>query len=132
MALLSVFQILPTATPGRKISASARRLPTAAAQKFEPLIGLFINTLVLRSDLPAAGRTLVQRVRETSLAHTRTRICRSRSWSMLQPERSTNRSPLFQVMFLMQNAPVSSEAFQGLEAEWLTDPGTAMFDLTLR
>jgi len=135
MALLSVFQILLYRYTGQEDFCVGTPIANRSRAEIEPLIGLFINTLVLRSDLSGQPdfRTLVQRVRETSLgAYAHQDLPFEILVDALQPERSTNRSPLFQVMFLMQNAPVSSEAFQGLEAEWLDlDPGTAMFDLTL-
>ena len=78
--------------------------------ELEGLIGFFVNTLVLRGDLSGDPPfvELLGRVREDTLsALTRTRTCRSRSWwRSSQPERSLAHSPLFQVMFALQNAPM--------------------------
>ena len=50
----------------------------------------------------------------------------------LQPERSLSHSPLFQVMFVLQNAPSTSLTFEGLSASPVRiEAETAKFDLTL-
>ena len=50
----------------------------------------------------------------------------------LQPERSLSHSPLFQVMFMLQNAPNAGLEFKGLSVSPVRlDTETAKFDLTL-
>ena len=77
--------------------------------EIEGLIGFFVNTLVLRAGpgrathVPRAAGAGCARRRS---APTRTRTCRSSSWSRsCGPERDLSRTPLFQVMFVLQNAP---------------------------
>ncbi|MEO5730142.1 MAG: amino acid adenylation domain-containing protein, partial [Byssovorax sp.] len=102
----------------------------------EALIGVFINTLALRTELTSelTFSELLARVKETCLgAYAHQDLPFERLVQEVAPERDMARSPLFQVMFVLQNA--SSEAqtsFGGLEVRPTgTERTSAKFDLAL-
>ncbi|HKH47030.1 MAG TPA: amino acid adenylation domain-containing protein, partial [Thermoanaerobaculia bacterium] len=104
-------------------------------REVEDLIGLFINTLVLRTDW-AAGPSfgeLLGRVRETALdAFTHQDLPFERLVDELAPDRDLSRSPVFQAFFILQNAPLGALELPGLTLCQLPlQGGTAKFDLTL-
>ncbi|GAB1539814.1 hypothetical protein NUACC21_24810 [Scytonema sp. NUACC21] len=103
--------------------------------EIEGLIGFFINTLVLRTNLAGnpTFEALLTRVREMTLAaYAHQDLPFDVLVEQLQPQRDLSRSPLFQVMFVLQNAPMSALELQGLTLTSLeSNSDTAKFDLTL-
>ncbi len=112
---------------------------TAAAgrtrREIEPLIGFFVNTLVMRAVLPEAisFHGLLTRLRTTALdAFSHQEAPFERLVEELRPERVAGRNPLFQVMFLLQNAPSAGLSLPGLAVRpFDRHSETAKFDLTL-
>ncbi|HVR99074.1 MAG TPA: amino acid adenylation domain-containing protein, partial [Thermoanaerobaculia bacterium] len=104
-------------------------------REIEGLIGFFVNTLVLRVDL--GGRSgfagVLARVRQTALdAYTHQDVPFERLVEELVPERDLSRSPLFQALFTLQNAPVAGLTVPGLVLTPLAFDGeAAKFDLSL-
>ncbi|EPX57243.1 Long-chain-fatty-acid--CoA ligase [Cystobacter fuscus DSM 2262] len=136
MGLLAVFQLL--------LSRYARQedvvvgTPTAHRPRMETegLIGFFVNTLVLRTDLSGAPsfRGLLERVKEVALdAFSHQDVPFEKLVERLQPERDTSVSPLFQVMFALQNTPEEQLQVEGLTLREVegSESQTAQFDLTL-
>ncbi|HEU4326188.1 MAG TPA: amino acid adenylation domain-containing protein [Roseiflexaceae bacterium] len=112
-------------------------LPVAGRNRtdVEGIIGLFVNTLVIRADLsgnPAFG-ALARRVHRTALdAYAHQDIPFEKLVEELQPERSLGHTPLFQVAFNFQEAPAHTLTFPGVAVEPLDlHTGTSKFDLTL-
>ena len=105
------------------------------AAEVEGLIGFFVNTLALRVDLRGdpTFAELVTRVRATALgAYAHQEVPFETLVDELAPERSLSRSPLFQVLFALQNAPVEPLALAGVEVEPIAaDWVPAHFDLSL-
>ena len=116
---------LPIGTP----SANRNRA------ELEGLIGFFVNALVLRADLSGAPsfRTLVERMKQVSLdAWAHQDVPFEDIVEALQPERTPDRNPLFQVMFVLQNAPEGRLEVSGLTFEPVDLPTTtAKFDVSL-
>jgi amino acid adenylation domain-containing protein len=101
----------------------------------EGLIGCFVNTVALRTDLSGnpGFRALLRRVREVTLgAYAHQELPFEKLLDALQPERDPSRSPLFQVLFVLQNAPLPKLDCRGLRlTPFEVDTGTTQFDLTL-
>jgi Condensation domain/AMP-binding enzyme len=101
----------------------------------ESLIGVFINTLVFRTQLdPEIGFSeLLARVRQVSLAaYAHQELPFEKIIEALKPERDLSHSPLFQVLFQVRNLPKHSSIVSAIEiAEYDCDPKIAAFDLTL-
>ena len=76
---------------------------------------------------------LLQRVRDVSLqAYAHQDIPFERLVEALDPVRELSRTPFFQVLFALQNAPLPTVSWDGLEATAsIVETGTAKFDLTL-
>ncbi|MEV0293120.1 amino acid adenylation domain-containing protein [Nocardia sp. NPDC050710] len=101
----------------------------------DDLIGMFVNTVVLRTEIdPGESFTdLLARQRERDLAaFAHADIPFERLVDVLEPERSTTRSPLFQVMLAFQNLPGGSFELPGLRAGTVEfDAAVEKFDLSL-
>ena len=101
----------------------------------EGLIGLFLNTLVLRGDLSGDPpfRELIRRVRQVALdAYAHQDLPFEKLVEALGLPRDLSCSPVFQVMFILQNEPLRPLDLAGLKlTPRFTHSGTAKFDLTL-
>ena len=101
----------------------------------ENLIGAFVNTLALRGDVTGnpSFRDFLARVRESVLgAFAHQDLPFAKLVEELNPDRNANRSPLFQVMFALQNMPPPALSLSGLTLTPIDlESATAKFDLSL-
>jgi len=135
MVLLAAFQTLLYRYTGQTDLAVGSPIANRRHVETEALIGFFVNTLVYRGDLSGdpTFRELLRRVKEVALAaYAHQDVPFERLVEELQPERDLSHSPLFQVMFILQNTPVPTTSLPGLEVTPVDfQAGTAKFDLTL-
>jgi non-ribosomal peptide synthetase component F len=136
MTLLSGWQTLLARYSGQWDLNVGTPIANRTRREMEGLIGFFVNTLVLRTRLQASGsfREQLQQVREVCLgAYAHQDVPFEMVVEELQPERDMSRSPLFQVMFVLQNAPQGEyELPAGLKLEALAmEQETAKFELQL-
>ncbi|MBV9122341.1 MAG: amino acid adenylation domain-containing protein, partial [Planctomycetes bacterium] len=136
MVLLAAFQTLLHRYTGQEDICVGSPIAGRTRAETEGLVGFFVNTLVLRGDLSGnpSFRELLRRVRDTALgAYAHQDVPFEKLVEELQPQRDLSRSPFFQVMLVLQNAPQAALELAGLKlSPWDIDTGTAKFDLTLR
>ncbi len=135
MTLLAAFQTLLHRYTGQTAISVGTPIAGRRQKETEVLIGFFVNTLVIRADLSAdpSFRTLLKQVRELSLgAYAHQDLPFEKLVEELEPERSLAQSPLFQVMFVFENAPQESLDGGDLKFEnFMSEATTSKFDLTL-
>ncbi len=135
MTLLAAFQCFLYRYTGHEDVAVGSLIANRNHIQIERLIGLFANTIVLRSDLsgdPTFG-DLVRRVRQVTLdAYRNQDLPIEEVLRALRISRSRDSNPLFRVMFILQNASVEAADFPGMMTRRLDiDSGISRFDLTL-
>ncbi|HLL48681.1 MAG TPA: condensation domain-containing protein, partial [Longimicrobiaceae bacterium] len=135
MVLLAAWQTLLSRWSGQDDMVVGTPVAGRTAAETEPLVGFFVNTLALRTDLSGdpAFREVVARVREAALgAHAHQELPFERLVEDLGVERDLGRNPVFQVVFALQNTPALPAEMAGvrLEVEG-AETATAKFDLTL-
>ncbi|HEY0737414.1 MAG TPA: condensation domain-containing protein, partial [Herpetosiphonaceae bacterium] len=135
MTLFAAFQTLLYRYTGQEDIITGSVIANRDFVEIEELMGFFLNTLPLRTDLSGnpTFRELLQRIREVMLgAYAHQNVPFEQLVEELRPPRDTSRTPLFQVMFILQNAPVPAQGQHDLEIEFLrVDNGTSKFDLML-
>ncbi len=135
MTLYAAFSTLLYRYSGQSDIAVGSPIANRNRSEIEGLIGFFVNTLVLRTrfeDNPSFKKLLAQ-VRETTLkAYENQDVPFEKVVEVLQPQRSLSHSPLFQVMFILQNAPMTDVELPGVSLSSIELESTiAKFDLTL-
>ena len=133
MTMLAAFQTLLYHYAQQEDIVVGSPIANRNRSEIEALIGFFVNSLVLRTDLSGnpTFRELLNRVKEVALgAYAHQDLPFEKLVEELHPDRALNQNPLFQVAFALQNAPGNR-----LELPELTlspqqlDVGTARFDL---
>ena len=120
MTLLAAFKILLHCYTSQDDIVIGTPIANRNRLEIEGLIGFFVNTLVLRTDLSGDPdfRELLRRVREVCLgAYAHQDLPFERLVEELHLARNLSRNPLFQVMFVLQNARLRDVGTAGLDPE---------------
>ncbi|BCL83210.1 non-ribosomal peptide synthetase [Ktedonobacteria bacterium brp13] len=135
MLLLAAFQMLLQRYSGQNDISVGTPIANRTRSEVEGLIGFFVNTLVLRSDLSGdpSFKQFLANVRATCLqAYTHQDIPFEKVVEELEPDRDLNRSPLFQVWFVLHEASAQQDELTGLTTNTLAaEHNSSKFDLTL-
>ncbi|MBD2202784.1 amino acid adenylation domain-containing protein [Calothrix sp. FACHB-1219] len=135
MGLLGVFSTLLMRYSGKTDLLIGTPIANRNRKQVESLIGFFVNTLVINTNLSGNPDfiNLLLRIKEETLeAYAYQDVPFERIVEEIQPERNLSHHPLFQVMFVLQNAPMGKLELPDLQlTPWETEQVTAKFDLTL-
>ncbi|WP_109514477.1 non-ribosomal peptide synthase/polyketide synthase, partial [Pseudomonas ovata] len=138
MVLLAAFKVLLHRYSGQQAIRVGVPVANRNRAEVEGLIGCFINTQVLHTEIDPLidVRELLQRVKETALgAQAHQELPFERLVEAFEPQRSLGRNPLFQVLFNHQPTVVDAGQIttrSGLALEKVTlDKHSARFDLSL-
>ncbi|MEH2149874.1 amino acid adenylation domain-containing protein [Nostoc sp.] len=135
MTLLAAYNTLLYRYTGQTDILVGTPIANRDRTEIEGLIGFFVNTLVMRTDLSEnpTFSELLPRLKEIALsAYAHQDLPFEMLVEALQPERDLSYTPLFQVMFVLNNAPITEIELSGLTVSDLPiENAIAKFDLTL-
>ena len=135
IGLLAAFEVLLRRYTGTDDIAVGSPVAGRNDPDLADLIGCFVNTLVIRCDLSGnpSFQNLLRQTRATTLgALAHQNLPFERLLAKLKCERTRSYTPLFQIMFILQNTPKQVVRLPGLVIEEMElDSGLAKFDLTL-
>ncbi len=135
MTLLAAFKTLLYRYTGQEDILIGSPIANRNRAEIEHLIGFFVNTLVLRTDFSGnpSFSELLKRVRDCTLsAYAHQDLPFEKLVEELQLQRNLSYAPLFEVMFVFQNASIKKLELPGLSIQPLeVNSETAKFDLTL-
>lgn len=134
MMLLAAFQTLLHRYTGQTDIAVGSPAANRDRSEIEPLIGFFVNSLVLRTDFSGdpSFRELLVRVRDMALAaYAHQELPFEKLVEELQPHRDLSLNPLFQVMFQLLSPAGSKNGEQQDPFALFVETGTSKFDLEL-
>ncbi len=135
MTLITAFKVLLYRHTHQKDILVGTPIANRGRAETHHLIGLFLNTLVLRTDLSGSPsfRTLLHSVRRIALdAYAHQDLPFETVIETLRPTRSLQHNPLFQVLFILQNTPMETMKLPGLTLEPLPmEVSATTVDLTL-
>ncbi|MCY1022991.1 amino acid adenylation domain-containing protein [Pyxidicoccus sp. MSG2] len=135
MVLLAILDVMLFRYSGQPDVAVGTPVAGRNRREVEGLIGFFINTLVMRTDLSGdpSFREVLQRVKETCVGgYEHQDVPLEHIVAALQPGRDAGQTPFYRVSFNFQNAPMSQVRVPGLTLRHLhLDTGLAKLDLSL-
>jgi len=133
--MLAVFKVLLHRYTGQEDIVLGTNIANRNRGAIQNVIGFFVNNLVLRSDLSGnpTFRECLARVNTTALeAYAHQDVPFELLLEELHPERVRNQTPLFQVMFLLQQSGPMTSVIDEVEFSALKlETGTSTFDLTM-
>ncbi|HLL82433.1 MAG TPA: amino acid adenylation domain-containing protein, partial [Longimicrobium sp.] len=138
MGLLAAWQALLGRYAGQREVVVGTPIAGRTRSEVEPLIGFFVNTLALRTDLSGnpSFRQLLARVRETTLdAYAHQDLPFERLVAEVKPARTLSHAPVFQTTFTYEGAwaradraPAAGVSIRSLSG---SEPESSKFDLSL-
>jgi amino acid adenylation domain-containing protein len=134
MTLLAAFKVLLYRYTGQEDLVVGTPVGNRERSELEGLVGLFLNTLVLRTRLSGTDtfRELLRKVRQVMLgAFEHQDVPFEKLVEELQPDRNLSLNPLFQVMFVMQTERRSGGQQAGGNSQGPLSTDTSKFDLSL-
>ncbi|MFN2416203.1 MAG: condensation domain-containing protein [Pyrinomonadaceae bacterium] len=135
MTLLAAFATLLHRYTGQGDLVVGTNIANRNRAEIEGLVGFFVNMLALRTDCSdnPTFRRLLRRVRDTTLdAYAHQDLPFDHLVEVLRPDRTLTHTPIFQVVFSLQNAPSETVRRPSLELEVLTvEQGTSKYDLVV-
>ncbi len=135
MTLLTAYYILLYRYSGQDDIIVGSPVANRNHPDIENMIGVFINPVALRVNLSGnpGFHELLKRVRNLCLdAYAHQNLPFEKLVEELNPQRDLSRTPIFQVVFNMQNSPMPKLGIPGLDISFLEiDRGVSQFDLTL-
>ncbi|KJH70631.1 non-ribosomal peptide synthetase [Aliterella atlantica] len=134
MTLLAAFKVLLYRYSGQSDILVGSPVANRNHQELKPLIGCFVNTLALRTNLSEnlTFTQLLKQIREVTLgAYAHQDLPFDQLVETVQPERDLSRHPLFQVWFALHNTPLPALQVADITLTRLTvDVGTVQLDLS--
>ena len=135
MTLLAAFNVLLYRYSNQEDICIGTPIANRNRVEIESLIGFFVNTLVLRSDLSGKPgfRNLLKQVKQVAIdAYDHQDVPFEKLVDELHLERNQSHTPLFQVMFTLQESPIQLLKLPGMTMSHVQlDSGAAKFDLLL-
>ena len=135
MTLLTAFNVLLHRYSGQEDICVGSPIANRTHKEIEGLIGFFVNTLALRSEVKSGSSftELLQQIKATTMeAYEYQDVPFEKVVEVVVKERDMNRNPLFQVMMVLQNTPKVDTVSLG-EAQLSVEEfehDTAQFDIT--
>ncbi|OMD74247.1 MULTISPECIES: non-ribosomal peptide synthetase [Paenibacillus] len=134
MSLLSTFYILLHRYTQQEDILVGTPVSCRDSSELMPLIGLLINSVVLRADLSGdpTFTEVLQRVKNVALdAFSNQEVSFSEVVRAVKPDRSHGRSPLFQVMFTTEHSSDKDWVMAGVKGKLMMEhQGTSKYDMT--
>jgi non-ribosomal peptide synthetase component F/acyl carrier protein len=135
MTMIATFYPLLYRYTGQEDIVIGSSVANRLLRESENLIGMIVNTIVLRAEMYSNPTFLefLKRVRESTLeAFTHQDIPFEKLVNEIQPKRDASRNPLFQIMFSFHDSAMPRIELPGLHSELrYRHNGSAKFDLNI-